>query len=398
MSQKLSSIDNRIKDFIRENFDKICISILLIMSLAVRFFFRDFVSIDANDYLLPWYDEIVNKGRIGALGDQIGNYNMTYQLLIVCLTYIPIKPLYAYKILSCVFDYILGYAVGKVVFKLTGSERKRWISFFFVVFSPIVIINSACWGQCDSIYVSFCILTIDALLDDKDYLPFIWFGVALAFKLQAIFLLPFLLIVWWRSHKYTIAHFFIIPISMVIICLPNILIGHRNVKEIVGIYMGQAEKYERIAMNYPSFWNILVSQAEGELFHILKKVAIFATAVILIAIVIYVEKRQIKLQTENMLYVAMIAVYSCVLFLPAMHERYSFMYEVIALIILMINKRSLKVLIPMYLMTLLDYSNFLFGHEILGQYNFAFAVINLSIYLGYAKLFITNVNGACKYD
>lgn len=257
MNSKILFIDNAIKDFLRKNFDKICILFLLVLSMAIRFFFFDFISIYANDYLLPWYDEIVQKGRIGALGDQIGNYNMTYQLLIVCLTYIPIKPLYAYKILSCVFDYALGYAVGKVVYRLTKNEIKRRVGFFLVVFSPIVIINSACWGQCDSIYVSFCILTIVALIDDKEYLPFIYYGLAFAFKLQAIFLLPFLIIVWWRSRKYTIAHFFIIPASMVLICLPNIIIGHRNVKEIIGIYMGQTEKYQRIAMNYPSFWMLI---------------------------------------------------------------------------------------------------------------------------------------------
>ncbi len=345
--------------------------------------------IDANDYLIPWYDEIVQKGRIAALTDQIGNYNMTYQLLIVLLSYIPIKPLYAYKILSCVFDYVLGYAVGIAVYRLTGSRLKRWTSFFLVVFSPIVIINSACWGQCDSIYVSFCILTIIAFIDNKEYLPFIYYGFALAFKLQAIFLFPLMLIIWWRSHKYTVAHFFMIPITMVVICLPNIIIGHRNVKEIVGIYMDQTGRYERISMNYPSFWNILVAQAEGDLFTVLKKVAVVFTVFVLLMIVIYVEKRQISLGVENILHLAMITVFTCVLFLPAMHERYSFMYEIIALILLMRYLDSVKALIPMYIITLLDYSDFLFGHDILSQYNFVFAIVNICIYLYYAKWFIT---------
>ncbi len=381
-------LDTKLKELLQKNFDKICIILLLLLSVGIRFFLFDFISIDAREYLLPWYDEIVQKGRINALGDQIGNYNMTYQLLIVLLSYIPIKPLYAYKILSCVFDYVLGYTVGIVVYRLTGSRFKRLISFFLVIFSPIVIINSACWGQCDSIYVSFCILTLLSIIDNKEYMPFIYYGLAMAFKLQAIFLLPFMLIIWWRSHKYTVAHYFIIPITMVVVCLPNVIIGHRNIKEIVGIYMEQTGKYKRIAMNYPSFWNILVAQAEDDLFNFLKKVAVIFTIFVLIMIVIYVEKKHIALDAENMLYLAMITVYSCVLFLPAMHERYSFMYEIIALILVMYNFDDIKVVVPMYIITMLNYSNFLFAHDTLIQYNFVFAIINLYIYLYYAKCFI----------
>lgn len=388
MLDRMILLDNKFKDFLKHNFNIICIFALIILSAIIRYLLFDFISVDTDGYLLPWYDQVVEKGGVGALKNQIGDYNMPFQLLIVILYYVPIKPLYAYKIIFCLFDYVLGYAVGKAVFIITGSNRKKWLSFFLTLFSPIVLFNSACWGQSDSIYVSFCILAIVAILEDKKYLPFVFYGVALTFKLQAIFLFPFLLIIWWRSRKTTILRFFTIPLAMVLVCLPNIIIGHRNVKEIIGIYMGQTEEYGRLAMNYPSFWNLFAAQAEGDLFQMLKKVAILFTVFILLMIVIYVEKHDMEFTKENIVLLAMITVYTCVLFLPSMHERYSFMYEVIALIILMVKFDSLKALMPMYIITVLNYSNFLFAHDILRPYNFVFSIVNIYIYSYYARLMV----------
>ena len=71
-----------------------------------------------------------------------------------------------------------------------------WLSCFAaVLFAPTVVVNSAAWGQCDSIYAAFCLGSLYFLLRQKPWWACVFFGIALSFKLQAIFFLPVLIIV-----------------------------------------------------------------------------------------------------------------------------------------------------------------------------------------------------------
>ena len=120
-----------------------------------------FVSGDMSGYLIVWYDTIKAYGGIHALNIQVGNYSVLYQTLIALMTYIPLSPVVLYKSLSVVFDYVLAVAVARFVYEETGKNiNKAVFSFAMVLLSPIVIMNSAMWGQCDSIFTSFLVLTV----------------------------------------------------------------------------------------------------------------------------------------------------------------------------------------------------------------------------------------------
>ena len=167
-----------------------------IIGIAVRYTIRDVQSPDYVGFLSLWYDEIKNAGGMKALGYQVGNYSMAYQTLIALLTYLPIDSLYAYKLLSCLFDFGLSILVANLVYQLTSNNKLQssCIAYALTLLSPIVILNSGAWAQCDAIYVFFCVASIMAVIKEKYALTFILFGVALAFKLQAIFLLPFFIV------------------------------------------------------------------------------------------------------------------------------------------------------------------------------------------------------------
>jgi Gpi18-like mannosyltransferase len=63
-----------------------------------------------------------------------------------------------------------------------------------VLFTPTVILNSSFWGQADAIHTTFLLACLYFLVTRREIPAFIAFGVAVAFKLQAIFLAPLLLI------------------------------------------------------------------------------------------------------------------------------------------------------------------------------------------------------------
>lgn len=180
---------------------------------------------DFRLFLHPWYLTI-KQGGIASLSHQIGNYGIPYQFIILILTLLPIKDLYAYKLFSIIFDYLLAICVALLACRLSKSERKEnifLICYSVVLMLPTVILNSSWWAQCDSIYTTFIILSFLSLFYEKNVLSFIFFGIALAFKLQAIFLLPFYLFLYLERKRILVSYYLIILFSFWACSIPGFL-------------------------------------------------------------------------------------------------------------------------------------------------------------------------------
>ena len=275
-------IEKRFLEWVEKHILLFCVIGVTLISMIIRYSFREIISNDAYWCLLPWYDVIKENGGIYALGSQVGDYNMLYQFLIAIFTYLPIEPLSAYKLLSCIFDYLLAAAMGYFVYDFSEKDRvlKGAMAYMLVLMSPIVFLNSSYWGQCDAIYTFFCVASLLAFCRDKYKLTFVLYGVAFAFKLQAVFLLPFFLFAYFVKKKFSVLYFGIIPVMMVILSIPGLIMG-RSVAEVFTIYLNQTGSYKSITMNYPTFWNLLQS-ANMDAFYInMKKPAIALTVVVI---------------------------------------------------------------------------------------------------------------------
>ena len=355
---------------------------ITIIGFLIRVSLRRYQSGDATIDLLPWYDEIQRGGGILSLGHQVGNYNLLYQFLIALMTYIPIKPLYAYKVLSCIFDYLLALSVGYLIYEVT-TEEKRWkalVGYSIVVISPIIFVNSAVWAQCDVIYTFWIMMSLIFLIKGKYVRAFIFYGVALAFKLQAIFFLPFLLFIYFVLKKFSIINFAILPAVMCVSALPCMMMG-RKFTDVFTVYFGQTDTYKAMSMNYPSFWVLINNAAMEETYDTYKTAAIFFTVCILAAWMVIWIVRKTELNKQNMVYMAFMIVYTCVLFLPAMHERYGYVYEILAIVVIFLNRKSIPLFVVLSGMSLFTYGFCLHGRTI--DLSFL-SVINVIVYLIYA--------------
>ena len=115
-------------------------------------------------------------------------------MLLALSTYVPIDPLVSVKIISCAFDVLLAL----MAFRLVALARpgSRWLPVIagaMVLGLPTVIMNSAAWGQCDAIYSSLGLAALYLLITGRAVAAWALSGLSLAFKLQAVFLLPVLL-------------------------------------------------------------------------------------------------------------------------------------------------------------------------------------------------------------
>lgn len=137
--------------------------------LLIRLPLYGVISGDMRDCLLPWFSQISENGALRGLKQQVGDYNVFYQGLIALLTYLPFDPMALIKSLSVAFDYLLALCVGKFAYDMTdeasGARRSNFaFAYALTLLLPTVFLNSAAWGQCDSIYAAFCVLCIDLLL------------------------------------------------------------------------------------------------------------------------------------------------------------------------------------------------------------------------------------------
>lgn len=385
--------ERRLLELIEKHLDIAAIVVITLLSMLIRFSLRHIVSGDAYLFLMPWYGEIKNGGGMKMLGQQVGNYNMLYQTLIAIFTYLPIKALYAYKILSICFDYCLAFVVGSLVYQYSDGNRK-WKGIFAyaaVLLSPIVIMNSSAWAQCDSIYVCFAMLALIMLCREK-YLPaFLLLGVSFSFKLQAMFILPLFLFVYFWRKKFSILHFLIIPAVMCVLNLAGVIMG-RSFLDIFRIYFDQTNKYPSMALNYPSIW-LFFTESESEAnYDLLERAGLWFTVAVLLVIMMVLLLKRIEWNSRNLVYMAFLFSYTCVLFLPAMHERYGYLYEILAIVILIWKKETALLFVPMYCLTFSTYAFFLF--DIGSAVSPVAAFVNLAVYVGYLFLLIREMTKA----
>ena len=379
-------------DFIIRHRLKAFILGVTILSLFARYGLRTIVSGDMQNCLLPWNDVIKMLGGVKALSTQVGNYNIPYQTLIALMSYLPIPPIYAYKGLSIFFDYALGAAVAAGVYELTGCKTKASISYAATILLPAVMLNSAAWGQCDSIFTFFLVASILFLAKEKYVKSFLLYGCSFAFKLQAVFFLPFLLFYYVWSKKISILHFLLALLPLIVFSLGALVQG-RDASSLFTIYRDQISVEDpRIAWNYPSFWLLLVKNIPSDgsdHYDELYRMCIALTVVIQGTIMLcLIQHKQIN-QT-SLLQLATWMLYTCVIFLPAMHDRYAYPVVIFTLLACFVEPHFIPVALGhLILETEMYGSGLLFKEPLPWE---VLALVNFACYVGVSYLTIKSIN------
>ncbi len=368
-------------DFVKKKSDLLFFLAVTVISLLIRIAGFNFVSADTATFLLPWYDKIKAAGGFCALGTQVGDYNILYQTIIALLTYIDLKPLYLFKISSLLFDYVLAFAGACFLKQISGRGR----SFFLLVYTallflPTVVLNASYWGQCDAAYTSLIILFLFFLYKEK-YLPaFLFLGLAFAFKLQTIFILPFAVCYYFYKKKFSILYFLVTLFSFWLTGLVAFFFG-RNLLAPFTIYINQTATYPQMWMNATSFWKLLGNNYTS--FHTLATL----TTLLLCGLCLYaVLKGRKRMDTpEQFLNTAAWLVWVMFLFLPAMHERYTFLLDILLVLLAFLSPKYIKHACLSLLISLSTYGFYLAGVKELDLifvflYVLAFALFSYEIF------------------
>lgn len=332
--------------------------IITALGVAIRILGRNFISKDMFVFLNPWFHTMKELGGFSGLSIQVGDYNILYQTIIAFLTYINIDPVISYKIVSCIFDFLLAYYGAIFICELSGRSMCKLTfncAYCLILLFPTVVFNSSFWGQCDSIYVFFCILTLRNLYKGKYVLAFVFLGAAFAFKLQTIFIVPFIICYYFYKKDFSILNFLISALVLELSGIPGFLAG-RSLLAPWDIYLFQTKEQPVMYANIPNLWVLT-----GGDYETLGKFAVILTICLLGAgLYLVLSSKKELLHPEDFLNFACWSCWTCVLFLPVMHERYTYGLDIMLLLLCFLSKIYIPFALVSGTLSLLSYSYFLF--------------------------------------
>ena len=315
--------------------DLFYLAALTLIGLSIRVILRVVITDDWLMYWDPWISDIKEMGFSYLATDRY-DYTPTFIYILWVISKLPINPMTAYKGLHCILDFVAAAILGKMIYKVTGSRRKGVLSYGLFLIVPTIWANSALWAQCDIIFMTFLLLCFYYLFADRPCRAMFFYGMAFVFKLQSLFIFPFLVILW-VNKKVDLKHFLWIPALYFLSIVPAWIAG-RPLMELINIYMAQgAQDVWSLSIKWPNIYQII-----GNQFFLLEYASAGTWLILGILMVIMFSMAQKRYRITNEFIVQM-ALFFAILtpwFLPHMHERYGCVADILAIIYAMMNRKK----------------------------------------------------------
>ena len=315
--------------------DLFYLAALTLIGLSIRVILRVVITDDWLMYWDPWISDIKEMGFSYLATDRY-DYTPTFIYILWVISKLTINPMTAYKGLHCILDFVAAAILGKMIYKVTGSRRKGVLSYGLFLIVPTIWANSALWAQCDIIFMTFLLLCFYYLFADRPCRAMFFYGMAFVFKLQSLFIFPFLVILW-VNKKVDLKHFLWIPALYFLSIVPAWIAG-RPLMELINIYMAQgAQDVWSLSIKWPNIYQII-----GNQFFLLEYASAGTWLILGILMVIMFAMAQKRYRITNEFIVQM-ALFFAILtpwFLPHMHERYGCVADILAIIYAMMNRKK----------------------------------------------------------
>ena len=159
----------------------------------------------------------------------------------------------------------------------------------------------------------------------------------------------------------------------------------RNLLSPILIYSGQVEHYQEMYMGFPSLWMIV-----GNDYWSMRWLAILLTVALMAVGLWYcLCRKQVALDGGRFYAVAAWFMWSMLVFLPSMHDRYAYLLDLMLLLMACLDRRFLKYAVVAVMISLYYYGIYLFGDK--GNGHVLAAVIYLVTYLHYTWTLIGDI-------
>jgi Gpi18-like mannosyltransferase len=323
------------------------------LALAARLSLWRWESSDYTDYTLVWYSKLRSEG-FGALADDFSDYTppYLYALLVLARVLPDLSSLAATKVPGSVGDLLCaGFAF--LLVRHVRSEGRAVAASLAVLLAPTVVVNSAVWGQSDSLFTAGLLAAVYATVRGATAWAWVAFALAFAVKLQSTFLLPFLLA---RTPREKWPALSAVPVVYALAILPCLVAG-RPLGDLLSIYVEQADQLQALSLDAPNLYAWVPATAAEWAFPVGLGLGALAS------VGVWWRARG-PAEPERTIALALLSLLLVPFVLPRMHERYFFPADVLSIVLAVLRPRLVPVAVLVSVASLLAYAPFLLQRSI----------------------------------
>ncbi len=368
--KKELAIDRFLRNLIEKRLFEICLGLALVAALLTRVFLAPdtFLSPDYETYYKAWVEFYRQNGGLKGLEFAPGDYYVPFNVIYALCSYLPWEPWVLLSIIPCVCELVSAFFIYKILNFLTGKKTLSAFAATATLFLPFVVFNGALWKQVDAVYTCFLMISLYEVLKDRYQGALIFYGIAFAFKLQAIIFLPALLILYInggiKKKGFSILEFLWIPVVYLIAGLPEVIAGH-GLRATYFAYLAQTQELQSEGYGMVSYFPNLYNFGFDNYDELLSKGAILLLFTVLVFIAFFCYRHRDRFDEAMVINMAVWTAYTCVMLLPGMHERYD--YAMLLLLTPFAITCNRKIMIPMIMAnicSLATYGTVLFHAEL----------------------------------
>lgn len=313
---------------------------VLLLGALIRYSFMPLMVADMEFFYQDWFNAIRTGGMAAVFAPELQWSYSALHLYIWTLTAALFPTADAMSVLKGVCLMMEGGMIAAALLLLwQGLPKERRAFGMFAGFTllwlcPVSVLNAAGWGQTDASYVALALLSLWLLLRDRPAWSMVAFGLAMGFKMQAVFLLPLLLLAWFlREKRFSLLWFLLIPAVWVATGVPMVLLGQSPLYAVT-VYLGQTDLFVKATFNSPNLFALmgdaLGTKAAG--LGMWQRYGLALAMAALGGMAVWMIRQNRKLTDRVMLLAGAWCVLCCVFFLPRMHERYCMAGEILLLV------------------------------------------------------------------
>lgn len=388
----MTALETKLWRWMRTHMLWICGAALLALGAYLRYKCLPLDNPDQELYYIPWMERFCRLGLAGAIaspadGKFYYNYSPAFSYLFTLYAKLfgCANPTLMLKLTGCALEAAVIVLCLKLIADLLPPERKAaglLTGLALLWLNPLLVLNTSAWGQTDVYYLLPSVLSLWLLLRGKPGWGMICLGVALCFKLQAIFLLPFFMIAWFCGHKrFSLLWFLALPGIALLSGVPMLLIGESPLS-VLKVYIAQGNQYSTLSMHKLNLYTLMgaaASTPKAQTADMFFRTGILLCAAALGGMALWMIRRNVTLNGRTAVLLAAWCVTACVFFLPRMHERYGLVGEVLLCCwAVCLNKpRGYLYALVMILTSLNGYAIFLFKMDVFTTQTGSFLCLGL---------------------
>ena len=366
-----SKAGNFILFVIHEHFYLLTAILITAISLLARYFSALHPTRDVVAFVFKWMQDIESVG-FSSFYTVKSDYSPLFLFIVGLYTFLPkgetvtISGMTFYKnwmyyVKSTYFitEIIIAIGIYLLIKQITNDKKSAWLGYIIFLCLPVQFFNSAIWGNSDTMYFACFVYALYFIVKQKSGWAFFVLGVCFGLKLQAVFILPFVVYLI-LSGKLKFYKVFAMPLGLIATFIPAYIFG-AGIFEPFKFWASQVGGYSKLTLGCANIWHLINLKDDA-----LSTVNNGSTLIGLLLIGLFtaiVFARKIKLNSNNLLLVGVFLIAVVPMFLPHMHERYFYALDVLIVVYCLVFKKHYFLIVLMQLSSGIAYHNYLAGRH-----------------------------------